>query len=253
MIEKVPSWTSKIIEAFILSFSSLTTKLAEALVKFLVDVITKTTENISSIVEAISNLIKALIESVSKINQEIKVDELLGMLAFVAIMAAIIYLLSYTVKKYGKNAYAGIIMIAIVLAEIVAAVLILDKMSSSPEAALRILSGIAETVLGFSAVITVITGLASLMQGFGKGDKKFSLGFGSIMKALAVVGIVILGMTVLVWLIGFLAQLLKDSGGDPIGNLELAKSIMTKVGEGLASFVSGFATPILEVFKIQSI
>lgn len=249
LIEKVPSWTSKIIEAFILSFSSLTTKLAEALVKFLVDVITKTTENISSIVEAISNLIKALIESVSKINQEIKVDELLGMLAFVAIMAAIIYLLSYTVKKYGKNAYAGIIMIAIVLAEIVAAVLILDKMSSSPEAALRILSGIAETVLGFSAVITVITGLASLMQGFGKGDKKFSLGFGSIMKALAVVGIVILGMTILVWLIGFLAQLLKDSGGDPIGNLELAKSIMTKVGEGLASFVSGFATPILEVFK----
>lgn len=249
LIEKVPSWTSKIIEAFILSFSSLTTKLAEALVKFLVDVITKTTENISSIVEAISNLIKALIESVSKINQEIKVDELLGMLAFVAIMAAIIYLLSYTVKKYGKNAYAGIIMIAIVLAEIVAAVLILDKMSSSPEAALRILSGIAEMVLGFSAVITVITGLASLMQGFGKGDKKFSLGFGSIMKALAVVGIVILGMTVLVWLIGFLAQLLKDSGGDPIGNLELAKSIMTKVGEGLASFVSGFATPILEVFK----
>lgn len=248
LIEKVPSWSSKIIEAIITTLSTLTTKMAEALIRFLISVIELTTQNASTIVSAIGNLIKALIEAVKELSSTINIDEISNVLVFVAFMAGIIVLLSFSVNAAGKSAYKAILLIALILAEIIGAVLAIDKLGSSPENALKILSGIAETVLGFSAVITVITGLASLMQGFGKGDKKFSLGFGSIMKALAVVGIVILGMTVLVWLIGFLAQLLKDSGGDPIGNLELAKSIMTKVGEGLASFVSGFAKPILEVF-----
>ena len=250
ILEKAPSWAEKITTAMISALMALTTKVAELLVKFLLAVIAQLTENSATIVQAVVTLLKAIINAVQMVGGEIKMEVLVSTLAIVAMMTAIIYLLSYAVKNYGKNAYAGILMIALILAGIVAAVLILDTMTSSPDAALKILSGIAEAVLGFAGVITVITGLASLMQGFGKGDKKFSLGLGSIMKALAVVGIVILGMTVLTWLIGFLADCLTDDKGNgPLKNLETAKEIMFKVGEGLASFVSGFATPILEVFK----
>lgn len=250
LIEKVPSWSSKIIEAIINTLSSLTTKMAEALIRFLISVIELTTQNASTIVSAIGNLIKALIEAVKELSSTINIDEISNVLVFVAFMAGIIVLLSFSVNAAGKSAYKAILLIALILAEIIGAVLAIDKLGSSPDAALKILSGIAEAILGFAGVITVITGLASLMQGFGKGDKKFSLGFGSIMKALAVVGIIILGMTVLTWLIGFLADCLTDDEGNgPLKNLETAKEVMFKVGEGLASFVSGFATPILEVFK----
>lgn len=250
LIEKVPSWSSKIIEAIINTLSSLTTKMAEALIRFLISVIELTTQNASTIVSAIGNLIKALIEAVKELSSTINIDEISNVLVFVAFMAGIIVLLSFSVNAAGKSAYKAILLIALILAEIIGAVLAIDKLGSSPENALKILSGIAEAILGFAGVITVITGLASLMQGFGKGDKKFSLGFGSIMKALAVVGIIILGMTVLTWLIGFLADCLTDDKGNgPLKNLETAKEVMFKVGEGLASFVSGFATPILEVFK----
>lgn len=250
ILEKVPSWTEKIITAIIDALMSLTTKVAELLIKFLLAVLAKLTENSATIVQAVVTLLKAIINSLKTVGGEIKMEELVSTLVIVAMMAAIIFLLSFTIENYGKKAYAGILMIALILAEVVAAVFILDTMTSSPDAALKILSGIAEAVLGFAGVIAVITGLALLMQGFGKGDKKFSLGFGSIMKALAVVGIIILGMTILTWLIGFLADsLTDDKGNGPLKNLETAKEIMFKVGEGLASFVSGFAGPILEVFK----
>lgn len=250
LIEKVPSWSSKIIEAIINTLSSLTTKMAEALIRFLISVIELTTQNASTIVSAIGNLIKALIEAVKELSSTINIDEISNVLVFVAFMAGIIVLLSFSVNIAGKSAYKAILLIALILAEIIGAVLAIDKLGSSPDAALKILSGIAEAVLGFAGVITVITGLASLMQGFGKGDKKFSLGFGSIMQALGVVAIIITGMVLMTWLIGFLADCLTDDEGNgPLKNLETAKEIMFKVGEGLASFVSGFATPILEVFK----
>lgn len=250
LIEKVPSWSSKIIEAIITTLSTLTTKMAEALIRFLISVIELTTQNASTIVSAIGNLIKALIEAVKELSSTINIDEISNVLVFVAFMAGIIVLLSFSVNAAGKSAYKAILLIALILAEIIGAVLAIDKLGSSPENALKILSGIAEAVLGFAGIIAIVTGLAVLMQGFGKGDKKFSLGFGAIMKALGVIAIIITGMVLMVWLIGFLADVLQDQTDiDPIKDLETAKEIMFKVGEGLASFVSGFAKPILEVFK----
>lgn len=250
LIEKVPSWSSKIIEAIITTLSTLTTKMAEALIRFLISVIELTTQNASTIVSAIGNLIKALIEAVKELSSTINIDEISNVLVFVAFMAGIIVLLSFSVNAAGKSAYKAILLIALILAEIIGAVLAIDKLGSSPENALKILSGIAEAVLGFAGIIAIVTGLAVLMQGFGKGDKKFSLGFGAIMEALGVIAIIITGMVLMVWLIGFLADVLQDQTDiDPIKDLETAKEVMFKVGEGLASFVSGFAKPILEVFK----
>ena len=250
LIEKVPSWSSKIIEAIINTLSSLTTKMAEALVKFLISVIELTTQNASTIVSAIGKLIKALLDALKELRNTIDIDEVSNALIFVAFMAGIIFLLSFAVNSAGKSAYKAILLIALILAEIIGAVLAIDKLGSSPENALKILSGIAEAVLGFAGIIAIVTGLAVLMQGFGKGDKKFSLGFGAIMEALGVIAIIITGMVLMVWLIGFLADVLQNQTDvDPIKDLDTAKEIMFKVGEGLASFVSGFATPILEVFK----
>lgn len=247
-VEKAPSWAEKTISAIITALMSLTTKMAELLVTFLVAVINEVTKNAATIVEAITSLITAIVKSIKATTTSFKMEELVATLGAVAIMAAIIFLLSYA-STYSSGAYKSILIIALILVEIVAAVLIIDKMSTSPENAIKILSGIAETVLGFSGIIVMVAALAALMQGVGKGDAKLQIGFTTMLKAVAIIGLIVLGMVVLVSLIGIVANWIKSAGGDPIGDLEYAKEIMFKVGEGLGSLITGFAKPILGLFK----
>ena len=236
IVSNIPKWVALLITGFLSALTQAIPSIAESLVNMLVSIIQTVTKSAGTIVTAIVGLFKAIASAISASGTGFNISDLFWAIQAIALIAGLIYILQVISSDMGA-AIKGIALMAIVLAALVGSLVIINQFTN-PDESIEILKGIATTLISLAGMFALVAGVAIAFE-------KLKISFTSILKAIGAFAVFLLAITVIVGLIGLIGNWIGSENIDNI--LNMAITIMSKVGQAIGSFMSSIAESLLKV------
>ena len=214
--------------------------IADAIIKIILSVIDVIASNMPKIVASIGKLFSSLAAAL-KNSKSFNIKDLFWAIQAIALIAGLIYILQVISSDMGA-AIKGIALMAIVLAALVGSLVIINQFTN-PDKSIEILKGIATTLISLAGMFALVAGVAIAFE-------KLKISFTSILKAIGAFAVFLLSITVIVGLIGLIGNWIGSENIDNI--LNMAITIMSKVGQAIGSFMSSIAESLLKVIPDEN-